>query len=88
MARLLLTLTVETDLVLDAIADIERIFCALAKRHGQRFRDLERRIERLMDLDANWGVPQSHSIGDGRFIFEPHPELKGIIREAREIGVI
>jgi len=32
--------------------------------------------------------PTMHYIGDGRIVFEPFPEIKAIIRDARDMGVI
>lgn len=88
MARTVCALTAEVDLIHDAIADIERITRALVKCHGQPYRELERRIERLMDCEIAWGEPKMHWIGDATFIIEPWPEVKAIIREARELEVI
>lgn len=88
MASCTLTLTAEMDLVHDAIAEIEVIFRALAKCHGQQYRALERRIERLIDDADDLGEPRMHWIGGGRFIIEPFPEMKAIICGARELGVI
>lgn len=88
MASSTLTLTAEMDLVHDAIAEIEVIFRALAKCHGHQYRALERRIERLMDGESGLSEPCTHWIGAGRFIIEPFPEMKAIIRDARALEVI
>lgn len=88
MATTTVTLTAEIDLIHDAIADIERIMRALVKCHGQPYRELERRIERLMDHEIEWGEPKTHWIGEGTVVFEPWSEVKAIIREARELEVI
>lgn len=88
MASCTVTLTAEMDLVHDALSDIELIFRTLAKCHGQQYRTLERRIERLFDAADDLGEPRTHWIGGGRFIIEPFPEMKAIIRDARALEVI
>jgi len=88
MAQLVRTLTVEMDLVGDAIDDVERIFRALARKHGPAFRALEREVERLMNGDAELSPPPFHHIGGGCYVAEPYPELAAIVREARALGVI
>jgi len=88
MAQLFRTLTCEVDLIRDAVADVERIFRALATCHGQKYRALEKRIERLIDGETKLSDPMTHYIGDGRIIFEPFPEVKSIIRDAHAMGVI
>ena len=88
MARLVWTLTAETELISDAVADVERIFRALAKFHGDAFRKLESRVDRLIDGEEPMSPPTVHWIGQGRVVFEPSAEIKAIIRDARELGVI
>jgi len=88
MAQLITTLTAETELIHDAIDDLQRIMRALIKCHGYDFRALERRIEALMEGEVEWGEPRSHWIGGGRIVFEPFPVMKEIIRDARALGVI
>lgn len=88
MARLVLTLTAETELISDAVADVDRIFRALAKFHGDAFRELECRIDRLVDVEEPMSPPTAHWIGQGHVVFEPPSEIKAIIRDARALGVI
>lgn len=88
MAQLLTTLICEVDLMSDAVADMERIFRALATCHGRQFRALEKRIERLLNGETKLSDPTAHNIGGGRIVFEPFPEIKSIVRDAREMGVI
>lgn len=88
MAQLFTMLTCEVDLISDAVADMERIFRALATCHGQQFRALEKRIERLVDGETKLSDPTTHHIGGGRIVFEPFPEIRSIIRDARAMGVI
>lgn len=87
MAKTVLTLMVETDLIQDAANDIEVIFRRLAKRHGAAFRELERRIEALSETDR-WGEMATHQLLDGTVIFEPPSAFKEIIADARRLGVI
>jgi hypothetical protein len=88
MAQTAVKLTLEMDLVNDVVADIERIMRALVKCHGQPYRMLERRIEHIMEGEIAWGEARLHEIAAGRFILDPWPELKAVIREARELEVI
>ncbi len=88
MAQLLTRLICEVDLLSDAFADMERIFRALATCHGQQFRALENRIDRLVDGETKLSEPATHYIGAGRIVFEPFPEIKSIIRDARDMGII
>lgn len=87
MAKVIMTLTAEMDLLTDAIRDIERIFIRLATCHGAQYRDLERRIEAMVQ-DAAYSDPKSHDLGGGRFLFEPPVKFKVIISDARKLGVI
>lgn len=87
MARTSIAFTFETDLIQDAVDTCLRIHDALAKRHGQRFRDLERRMEALVDLD-DWGEIEFARIEWGRFVMTVPPALSAIIQEARDLGVI
>lgn len=88
MAALTITLEAETDLIQDAIGDIQWIFSLLARRHGEQFRELERRIERLMEGQLEMSPPRAEPLGDCRWIFLPPPELTAIIRDAKALGVI
>lgn len=88
MAQLVVSLTAEMELIHDAIADVERIFRALATCHGQQYRDLEKRIECLLEGETKVSDPVTHYIGGGRIVVEPFPEFKSIVRDAREMGVI
>lgn len=76
MARLVLTLTAETELISDAVADVDRIFRALAKFHGPAFRKLERRVDRLINGEEQMSPPTYHWIGQGHVVFEPSSEIK------------
>jgi len=83
MAKLVHSLIFETDLLHDALADIERVFRALGRCHGTQFRALERKIETLAV-----SAPKMHYLGEGRHVVEPPSEIKAIISEARALGVI
>lgn len=87
MAQTLLSISCETDLVLDCIADLQRVLEALVTRHGDRFRDLERRIERLNadDFSNDRDFPE---IEPGRMVMVPPPRWVALVDEARAMGVI
>jgi len=87
MAQTSIAFIFETDRIADAADTCLRIHEALARRHGQRFRDLERRLEALPDLD-DWGEIELASIEWGRFVMTVPPVLTAIIQEARDLGVI
>lgn len=88
MASVVMTLTLEPELIEDSVRDLEVIFRNLASRHGDCFRALERRIESLMEDDTDLGVPETHWLGGGLVLMEPFPAVKAIIADARELGVI
>jgi N-acetylglucosamine kinase-like BadF-type ATPase len=87
MAMVTLTLSVETELVHDAADLLERIDRALAKRHGEAFRALDRRLDALAE-SGNLVAPEMVDLEPGRFVMVPSDELKSIIAEAKKLGVI
>ena len=84
MARVLLALHVEIELLEDAISEIERVHRALARRHGDAFRALDRRIEIACETGAE---PDIRSLGADRLIALPPVEWREIIAEATRLGV-
>ncbi len=86
MAVIVEVLRLEDDLVVDACNELKAITSALPKRHGDRFRVLERRLQAL---SQNIGEPSLERLIDSLiFVVVPPPEWMAIIREARELGVI
>ena len=85
MAQLRMTLTAETSFIQDAIVTVSRVHDALSRRHGQRFRALDRRIEAIAE---GFTVPEPVHLGDCIFCFPAPPEFVAIIAEARALGVI
>jgi len=86
VAEIFLHLEIETDLLDDAIAELVRIHQALAYRHGDAFRALDRRIEEI----AEGGLPEApmlESLGGGRFVAIPPAALLALIAEAVILGV-
>lgn len=79
----------ELDLLHEVIADLGAIHQALAYRHGDRYRDLDRQIEiwlegpiRTEEFTVEWLK------GDGvRGVMVPPPSAFAIIRRARELGL-
>lgn len=86
MATGTLGLTIEAEPVYDAVDLLGRAHQALARRHGERFRALEREIEALADAELGLGDP--HDLGDGHFIFAAPARLTALIAKARALGVI
>lgn len=88
MAQMTMMLNFEMDLIGDAAADLKAVFRALAHKHGAPYRALERRIEALIDGEAEFGKPEFHRIDGSRFVVAPGGELKSILQDARALGVI
>lgn len=76
------------ELVRDCLDDLMRIHEALTYRHGERFRDLERRVEGVtedMGTTESYGWPE---IEPGRMVMTPPPRWVALVDEARAMGVI
>lgn len=86
MARCDMSLTLETDLVWDAVGELARAHRALASRHGAEFRMLERRIEEAVDND-DYGDLALHMLPDGFVIVEPPALIKDLLVEISRLGV-
>lgn len=80
----------ELDGAYDAIGLLVEARDALQSRHGDRFRDLQRRIEALADVAGLFETvdlpPDPDEIA--RFVLKPGPRILGLIAEARDLGVI
>lgn len=87
MAVVALTITAEFDLLYDAVDTVERAHRALATRHGAAFRDLERKIEALMEA-PDWGEVPMADLEPGRVVFFVPEKLAELITDARALGVI
>ncbi|MAB00121.1 MAG: hypothetical protein CMN87_12185 [Stappia sp.] len=85
MARMIHTITVEGEMLRDAIDDLVRAHAALARRHGSAFRDLERRIEAIAECGT--ALLELHKVG-GRLVAAPSGELTAVLVEARRLGVL
>lgn len=72
---------------MDALDLVISAHQALAKRHGDQFRGLERRIEAIIE-DGDLGKTDMHDLGDGEFELSAPSKLTELIRDARELGVI
>lgn len=86
MTQVVTSLTIETDLIGDAIDRMVDIHAALARRHGDAFRTLERRIETVVETGV-LGDFRIHAIGDGHMVAGVPQVLAGIIQEAAALGV-
>lgn len=81
-----LGLIVEMDLMDDAMRSLSRAHGALSSRHGERFRDYERRLEDMLDADI--GRCAFEKLDDGRFVLIPPIEWRAMIDEGVVLGVI
>lgn len=82
-----LSLRFEIEAVQDAIDDLERAHLALTRRHGAKYRRLERDIEESVD-GLLTGAPIVHDLGDGFMMMTCPPEAEAVLRRARRLGVI
>lgn len=80
----------EAEAVEDACDDVACVFQALARRHGQPFRDLERDIRMMCEGWERDGSPPLgfEYLGDGAFAVVPPAPLSELLRRARQMGVI
>lgn len=88
MASLHPSITFETDLIWDALATAVVITERLRTRHGDRFRQLERRIEAFAFGPGAWAPGDHFEIEGGHYILAAPSEIMAIIAEARRLGVI
>jgi hypothetical protein len=86
MARVCTELRCETDAVRDAIDLFAAAMAAVATRHGERFREFERRLEALLEADLE--PPTMVNLGDGIFAAEAPASWSLILRDARDLGLI
>lgn len=92
MATLVLSITLETEAVGDAVRELEAIVSALPRRHGEAFRALDRRIGRFLGDDGG-GVDWStcfawHTLEPGCEMMVPAGELMAVLKEARQLRVL
>lgn len=86
MTQIADVIRLETDLLHDSIWTLSRIHEALHSRHGERFRNLERRIEGLADAPAP--DIEVERLEPFCFIAIPPPEWAEAIADAKALGVI
>lgn len=91
MVMIGLTLTLETDAVTDAVRELKAVSLSLAGRHGEAFRALDRRIDRLVgeegssDLSACFAF---HVLEPCHEVMVPAGELMEVLIEARRLKVL
>lgn len=79
----MVTIKIESDAISDAARELAALREALRHRHGDRYRELERRIERLSPKGAD-----VRSLDGETLAAVPPQEWTAILREGRELGVI
>lgn len=87
MARITLSLTLDSAIAVDAVGELQAIVQALASRHGQPFRDLDRRIERFLDTGPGPADVDVQDLGEGQFVAFASGELAAILKAARQLGL-
>lgn len=83
MAQNRLTITIDAEAAHDAFDELATVHRRLAARHGERFRDLDRSIELLMD---DPGEIEIVPLGPGTFAYIV-PGVADILAQARRLGV-
>lgn len=83
------SITIESDVVVDAINELLLVHERLARRHGDTFRALDREIDRLIDMGAGALVADTRLDGDAsRILLIPSPPVTAVLKRARELSVI
>lgn len=88
MAAIIMTMSMEMELVSDAIDALLLAHSRLSKHHGDAFRALDRRIEALLEEDDLGRLDMLPLGADGRFVVTPPEKLQALVDEARRLGVI
>jgi hypothetical protein len=88
MTSLELLVSVEMELIQDAVDDLALIHERLARRHGEAFRQLERRIEAVGVDGANLGTFDMLPLEGMRLVATVPSVVAGLIADARRLGVI
>lgn len=82
-----LAIRVETEMATDAIADLARAYGALAHRHGESFRRLERDIETFC-TDKGQPASEAHELPGDVVVLAPSAPLRALVARAKALGVI
>lgn len=84
-----ITIAAELCSAFDALQELLVAQAALPHRHGDRFRQLERDIERVLDDSAaGRALLTTADLEPGRFMVIPGPAVTELLREARQLGVL
>ena len=86
MAQTCMKVTIELQILNDAIDDVRNIVRRLAKLHGSDHRKLDRDIQDVLSDPKSW--IEMHWLGNGRALFAPGESLTEVLREARRLKVI
>ena len=85
----MINVTVETDAVVDTANELIAVRRALATRHGDAFRALDKRLEALPLAMLPTPIHPLHADdGSCRLIIQPPQEWTAILVEARRIGAL
>jgi len=82
MAALEFWLTLEVDHFGDLLAELEASHRALVSRHGARFRQLDRRIDAMMEGPTEAMVDVEH-LGGGLFVGVAAPAFSALLADLR-----
>jgi hypothetical protein len=87
MNPVVLTLRFDTLPVMAALGDLQALHAALAHRHGEQYRALDRRIEAVIVaiVPADFAATE---LGAGEFVLTAPEAVTAILRDARALGLI
>lgn len=83
MAQVIAALRLETDAIQDVLLELIAIREALFSRHGDRFRDMQRRIEALADLKTDDIV--LHNLAPGHYYASAPSAFTSLLADARAV---
>ena len=92
--RPMIKFTLEVDAFNDAMDDLGLVARRIVKFHGQKYRDLDRRIEEFEEDEGplkpkiEWLDRDGERVIGTILIALPPPEVTAILRDARRLGVI
>lgn len=85
MADARMSFSIETDPIMDAARDLAAARNAVTKRHGDQFREFERRLDALMESGLE---PRLQGLEDGTLIVTAPQAWTDLLAEARKLGLI
>lgn len=82
MAKQLVKISIEPDALLDAARRLQAVHAALAHRHGEEFRRLERDIDAFFE---NIESPDIQPLETGLLLMVPGPRLRELLERSASL---